>query len=338
MQDSKFLKTKRQEQYFANVALKINLKAGGMNTIVEPVTKLGIVCNGQTMVVGFDVTHPQPGAIKSAPSVAGMVASVDSYLSQWPAVLRTQGARKEITPDLEDMFRSRLEMWQSRNKFLPKNVIIYRDGVSEGQYKLVLDNEVPALRSAARKLYSADETKNGFPHVTVIVVGKRHHTRFYPTTEPTADARTGNTKPGTVVDRGVVEVRNWDFYLQAHSCLQGTARPAHYYVILDEIFKSGVKDKSIKGYHNAADAIEDLTHNMCYLFGRATKAVSICPPAYYADLLCERARAYLVKFYEPGTPDQGNTPAASAAGDIDPVLDASMYKVHDMIKDSMFYI
>ena len=29
------------------------------------------------------------------------------------------------------------------------------------------------------------------------------------------------------------------------------------------------------------------------MFGRATKAVSLCPPAYYADILCERARVYL---------------------------------------------
>lgn len=35
------------------------------------------------------------------------------------------------------------------------------------------------------------------------------------------------------------------------------------------------------------------THNLCYLFGRATKSVSICPPAYYADLVCERGRCYI---------------------------------------------
>ena len=44
--------------------------------------------------------------------------------------------------------------------------------------------------------------------------------------------------------------------------------------------------------------------SLCYLYGRATKAVSICPPAYYADILCERGRCYLQKYingrYEPG--------------------------------------
>ena len=47
---------------------------------------------------------------------------------------------------------------------------------------------------------------------------------------------------------------------------------------------------------------------MCYLFGRATKAVSICPPAYYADLVCERARCYLSNLFDASA---GATPGGS---------------------------
>ena len=114
--------------------------------------------------------------------------------------------------------------------------------------------------------------------------------------------RSSNPQNGTVVDRGVTEARNWDFYLQAHAAIQGTARPAHYYTVIDEIFR----DRKVQApFQNAADALEDLTHNMCYLFGRATKAVSIPPPAYYADFVCERARCYLSRLFD-ATP--GATP------------------------------
>jgi eukaryotic translation initiation factor 2C len=34
---------------------------------------------------------------------------------------------------------------------------------------------------------------------------------------------------------------------------------------------------------------------MCYGYHRATKAVSICTPAYYADRVAERGRAYLYR-------------------------------------------
>jgi hypothetical protein len=172
--------------------------------------------------------------------------------------------------------------------------------------------------------------------MSIIIVGKRHNTRFYPTKEDDAD-RSSNPQNGTVVDRGVTEVRNWDFYLQAHAALQGTARPAHYFIVLDEIFR----DRRIQApFQNAADAIEDLTHNMCYLFGRATKAVSICPPAYYADLVCERARCYLSKLFD-GTP--GATPGGSVSdgggGDgsrEEP--DPNHVRIHENVRDSMFYI
>ena len=63
--------------YFANVALKINLKLGGINHKLRD--QRGLYAN--TMVIGVDVTHPSPGATqKTAPSVAAMVASVDSQV------------------------------------------------------------------------------------------------------------------------------------------------------------------------------------------------------------------------------------------------------------------
>ena len=44
-----------------------------------------------------------------------------------------------------------------------------------------------------------------------------------------------------------------------------------------------------------AAQVEKITHNLSYLYQRATKAVSYCTPAYYADLLCARGRAWLMK-------------------------------------------
>lgn len=292
---SKFAKEKGQPMYFANVALKFNLKLGGVNQLVDP-GRLGIINEDKTMVVGIDVTHPSPGSASNAPSVAGMVASIDKWLGQWPAALRIQESRKEMVSDLDNMLKSRLELWRKlgKHKVYPENLLIYRDGVSEGQYDLVLQNELPLLRKACEDLYPPADTKKGLPNITIIIFGKRHHTRFYPTAANDAD-RSSNPKNGTVVDRGVTEANNWDFFMQAHTALQGTARPAHYYIVLDEIF---TKRKAQPPNQNVADVLEDLTHSMYYLCGRATKAVSICPPAYYADIICERARCYLSDLFD----------------------------------------
>lgn len=46
----------------------------------------------------------------------------------------------------------------------------------------------------------------------------------------------------------------------------------------------------------SADDIQQGTHDASYLYARATKAVSLIPAAYYADLACERGRCYLNDF------------------------------------------
>ena len=67
----------------------------------------------------------------------------------------------------------------------------------------------------------------------MIVVGKRHHVRFFPKNQQDAD-RSGNCPAGTVVDTEVVNPVEFDFYLQSHGGLLGTSRPAHYNVLYDE--------------------------------------------------------------------------------------------------------
>lgn len=61
------------------------------------------------------------------------------------------------------------------------------------------------------------------------------------------------------------------------SGIQGTSRPAHYYVLMDE-----------NGF--TSDSMQQFCYHLCYLFSRCTRSVSIVPPAYYAHLLAYRAR------------------------------------------------
>lgn len=144
------------------------------------------------------------------------------------------------------------------------------------------------------------------PKITIVIVAKRHHTRFYPTDPKSVDKGhfaskedknqnipLGNPLNGTLVDRGITMQKGWDFYLQSHAALKGTAKPTHYVVIHDEI---GLGE----------GRLETITHNLCYHYRIATKAVSICTPAYYADIFCERGRCYLAKYVSmrgkpPGT-------------------------------------
>lgn len=329
----KFAGGRGEEQYFANVALKFNLKLGGNNQLVDP-AHLSFINEDKTMIVGIDVTHPSPGSSDRAPSVAGMVSSTDKHLGQWPGILSVQKARQEKVSDLESMLKTHLNNWRTLGKHAhyPENIMVYRDGVSEGQYQMVYEEEVPLLRKACQATYPPDMTKRNMPRLSVIIVGKRHHTRFYPT-KPNNMERSGNCEPGTVVDRGVTEEGIWDFYLQSHSALKGSARPAHYVVVLDEVLRDHAK-KLKKPDQFAANELEKITLALCYNYSRATKAVSICTPAYHADILCERARRYLSDLFEGGS-DVASTVAGSTAGGGG---GDGWVGIHDKLKNTMFYI
>lgn len=319
---AKIRKEKGQLQYFANVALKFNMKLGGINHALDQKSMSWLKAE-PTMLVGIDVTHPGPGSVKGTPSIAAVVASYEASYAQYPCSLEIQETKKEMVTNLAKMIWERLTFFAGKNKnLLPKRILVYRDGVSEGQFNTVVAEELPEIRRACAKF---DTPKAPYrPKLTIVICGKRHHTRFYPTEEGNAD-HNGNPRPGTVVDRGVTSVYNFDFFLQAHGGLQGTTRPTHYYVVHDDI-----------GF--GADELQILTNSVSYLFSRATKAVSLVSPAYYADLACERGRCYLHKLLQ-GISSSGGS---AASGDEDAVFREAKQLwnngVGSKLKNTMFYL
>ena len=112
----------------ANVALKVNLKLGGTNQRLNP-ADLGFLRHGNTIVVGLDVTHPRPGSVKGTPSIAGIVASVDSGFTQWPGNIRAQTSKQEMISNLDVLMEERLRLWISTNpNHRLENIMVYRDG------------------------------------------------------------------------------------------------------------------------------------------------------------------------------------------------------------------
>lgn len=134
VQSQKIRKERGQQQYLANVCLKINAKLGGVNYSLDS-TSAAWLKQELTMLVGMDVTHPgwvssfcalcslvnftlhRPGSIKGTPSIAGVVgehtlplnahphrndngpnlASCDENFALYPASLRLQKTRQEVS-------------------------------------------------------------------------------------------------------------------------------------------------------------------------------------------------------------------------------------------------
>ncbi|XP_058090486.1 protein argonaute 1-like [Magnolia sinica] len=295
------------KQYLANVALKINVKVGGRNTVLVDALsrRIPLVSDRPTIIFGADVTHPHPGE-DSSPSIAAVVASQD-----WPEVTKyaglvcAQAHRQELIQDLfkvwQDpvrgtitggMIKELLISFRRATGQKPQRIIFYRDGVSEGQFYQVLLYELDAIRKACASL-----EPNYQPPVTFVVVQKRHHTRLFANNHSDRYSvdKSGNILPGTVVDTKICHPTEFDFYLCSHAGIQGTSRPAHYHVLWDE-------------NKFTADGLQSLTNNLCYTYARCTRSVSIVPPAYYAHLAAFRARFYM----EPETSDSGSLTSGAA--------------------------
>jgi len=269
------------DQYYNNVALKINVKLGGINS--HPVSQIYAGLNKEpTMIVGADVTHPGAG-IRDKPSIAALVSSFDVTFSRYAAFTRVQTPRMEVIEELEDMFFTALRYFHHVNRVTPRRVIFYRDGVSEGEYQTVEELEIKALSDAWNRF--AEMPESGIPKgvsvpLIFIVVGKRHHIRFFQGPGPNIKDKTGNVYGGLVVDKGVTSPHKSDFYLQSHPGLKGTSRPSHYIVLYNKL-----------GF--SIDIVQQISYFLCYAYARCTRSVSIPAPVYYADIVCSRAGFYL---------------------------------------------
>lgn len=241
------------------IALQINCKLGGELWAVKiPFNKL--------MVVGIDSYHD---ATKGKQSVGGFVASTNRLCTRWYSKVCFQRPGQELVHGLQICLTSALRKFHEENHFLPEKIVIFRDGVGDGQLTTMADHEVKQLHRCFSSF--GDEYT---PQCTTVCVQKRINTRIYG-----RDREKGgmiNPPPGTVVD-SVVTRRDWyDFFIVSQHVRQGTVSPTHYIVVDD-------------GLDLAPGYMQRLTYKMTHLYYNWPGTVRVPAPCQYAHKL-----AYLV--------------------------------------------
>ncbi|CAB3376741.1 Hypothetical predicted protein [Cloeon dipterum] len=154
----------------------------------------------------------------------------------------------------------------------PSRIIFYRDGVSDGQFDMVLSSELVVMKKAFRTIGESYS-----PKITFLVVQKRHHTRFFPNSGD--GDKNGNVPAGFVVDNMITHPTDMDFYLVSHQSIQGTSRPTKYKVLYDDAKMT-------------EDELEKLTFFLCHLYAKCNRSVSYPAPTYYAHHAATRAKLY----------------------------------------------
>lgn len=256
-----------------NLLLKINTKIGGKNSLVSldsPHVPM-ILKNGTTMIVGVDITHPSDKD-NLRTSISAAVATVDHQLSRFVTAVCATKSTDTMVREINFLFKDLLSQYRDYNKSLPEHIIIYRDGVSEGQFGDLMNLELANLREVF-KFFEIS------PKLTFIVVQKRHHTRVVPANSRDGVGRAQNVPPGTVIDTDIVHPKDFDFYLIAHEGIQGTSRPNHYYCLFDE-------------NNFSADDLQLTTFLLSHNFNRCCNAISTPSVVAYAHLAAYRARLH----------------------------------------------
>ncbi|KAK6056536.1 piwi domain protein, partial [Cooperia oncophora] len=266
-----------------NILLKANLKLGGLNYEIE--------MNGQVasdevrnwirpgrLLLGIGVSHPPPSgnfdADKAAPSVVGYAANFKTNPYDFVGDYLFQSSRREETvTTMSDIVNNVVPKFAENHggKF-PRDLIIYRSGLSEGSFSTMLTHEIPLLRGALSTL----GVKN--VKIVFIVAQKEHNVRLMleridRTRKPTEQ----NIPPGVVVDQQLTHPSFKEFYLNSHITLQGSARTPRYTVLVDDLNLS-------------MDELEGMTYVLTYDHQIVNLPTSLPTPLYVANRYAERGR------------------------------------------------
>jgi len=134
------------------------------------------------------------------------------------------------------------------HKIFPDVVVVYRDGVSEGELEKVFKEEVSQIQSALPKA-----------HLIYTVVQKRIHTRFI---IPTANGNL-NPPPGTLINT-LTSINNYsEFFLIPTRCNLSTVKPVRYIVLNHDESKVPLQH------------LQQLTYAMCHLYPNWTDSIKL---------------------------------------------------------------
>lgn len=188
-----------------------------------------------------------------------MVATVDQTLTRYFSSITLYHNSEELVEQLCTNVCKAVQAYRAHNKALPMYLVIYRDGVSEGQIPHVYENEVESLKKKLEEVYYGPNFKMIF-----IIVSKRVNTRLF--------SNRSNPKIGTVVDDVITSPFKYDFFLVSQNVRQGTVSPTSYNIISDN---TGLDP----------DMIQNVTYKLTHMYYNCSSTVRVPAPCHYAQKL-----------------------------------------------------
>lgn len=246
------------------VVIQLNCKLGGIPWVIKnPIASV--------LIIGFDLCPDSKDRNKSfGAMVAAMYPNRNQHHPNFYSAVNQHSSGEEISNYMAINVVKTLRCFQSLFQgTLPKRVIIYRDGVGDGQLKYVNEHEVGAVREKLEQIYTAQGLKSS---LTFFVVSKRINTRLFHNRQ--------NPNPGTIVDDVITLPERNDFYLVSQSVRQGAVSPTSYNILYDD---SGI----------GADKLQQYTYKQTHMYYNWSGTVQVPAVCQYAHKLSFLTAQYL---------------------------------------------
>ncbi|XP_001657626.2 protein aubergine [Aedes aegypti] len=245
------------------VAIQVNCKLGGIPWILKnPLSSI--------MVIGFDVCHDTRDKSKSYGALVASMYGAGCRHPKYFSTVNHHSNGEELSNFMAQNIIKAVHSYRADfGNALPERIIVYRDGVGEGQLKYVYDHEVNAIKE---KLLLACKERREAARLTFFVVNKRINTRLF--------HQKRNPVPGTIVDDVITLPERNDFYLVSQSVRQGTVSPTSYNILKDE---SGLN----------ADKLQLYTFKQTHMYYNWSGTVGVPAVCQYAHKLAALAGQHL---------------------------------------------
>uniref|UniRef100_A0A8D3D471 Piwi like RNA-mediated silencing 1 n=1 Tax=Scophthalmus maximus TaxID=52904 RepID=A0A8D3D471_SCOMX len=228
------------------IALQMACKMGGELWSLEIPVSPSIICN-----------------LYNKEKEIGALCEIKMSLSRWFSKCVLQHKGQEIIDGLKMALTAALKDYLKFNGCLPSRIIVYRDGVGDGQLHSVVNYEVAQIMDSIKSM-----GQDYLPKLSVVVVKKRISSRFF----ALLNGRMSNPPTGTIVDTDVTRPEWYDFYIVSQAVSCGSVAPTHYNVVYDT---SGLKP----------DHMQRLTYKLCHMYYNWQGIIRVPAPCMYAHKL-----------------------------------------------------
>ncbi|UMM33732.1 hypothetical protein L5515_007097 [Caenorhabditis briggsae] len=257
----------RQPQTLQNIVNKTNMKLGGLNYRID-----STVLNPNILFIGFETSSK--GGAGDGPVSIGFAANMMQNHQQFAGgYIYAPQARDTYGSVVGPVLKQILGVVRRNRKDPPQEIIMYFNGVTEGQYGLI--NEV--YSEEIKKTIMAIKA-DWRPRLMIIATSKAHNERFYQLEKNKA---VSNLAPGTVIDHTVVSPVFSEFYLASAVARQGTAKATKYTII----FATNPEANLAR--------IETITNDLCFDHQIVFQPVSLPVPLFIAGRCSQRGAAVL---------------------------------------------